>query len=101
MMSQRGGTWSYTMFGAGIAMMLMAGFAAVSDERGLQSGIFRTLGTNALAAYIFHDVAGWIIEPFITSEASALKTYTAFGIFFLMVYGVCRILEWKKWYVRM
>ncbi len=101
MMSQRAGTWSYTMYCAGISLIILAFFVWFSDRCGWQVGVFRTLGTNALAAYILHDIAGWIVEPWVTRESSAPVTLLAFAAFFLLVYGACRFLEWKRWFLRM
>jgi len=101
MMSQRAGTLTYCLFAAGISLIVLAFFYWFSDVCGQQVGVFRTFGTNALAAYIFHDIAGWIIDPFVTRDSPATEVLLAFAAFFCLVYGACRILEWKKWYVRM
>lgn len=101
MMSQRAGTLSYCVFSSGISLIVFAVCVGFSDRCGWQLGVLRTFGTNALAAYILHDIAGWIIAPWITSESSVIRTLLAFMAFFVMTYGACRVLEWKKWYLRM
>lgn len=101
MMSQRAGSISYTTFAAGVSLVLYGAFLWSCDFKGWNAGIFRTLGTNSLAAYMLHDVASWIVSPFVDEEAAGIGTaLISFLIFTLMVYGSCRILEAKKWYLR-
>jgi len=100
MMSQRAGSLSYITFSAGVSLVLFALFLWACDGHGWQLGFFRTLGTNSLAAYILHDIAGWIVGPFLTKTSSAGVTLLGFACFTLLVYGACRLLEWKKWYLR-
>ena len=101
MMSQRAGTLSYCLYAAGISLIVLAFLYWFSDVCGQQVGVFRTLGTNALAAYILHGIAGLPIDPFVTEDSPAAQVLLAFAAFFGLVYTACRILEWKKWYVRM
>jgi predicted acyltransferase len=55
-MSQRAGSVSYQMFGAGFALLLYAGFVWWSDVRGRALQVFTDFGTNALLAYFVHMV---------------------------------------------
>ena len=100
MMSQRCGTPSYLIFASGCCLLIFALFYAVCDGRSWQLGMFRTLGTNALAAYILHDIAGWIIGPLIPEAASFPQASVAFLPFLALVYGACRLLEWRGWLLR-
>lgn len=100
MMSQRAGSLSYTVFAAGVSLVVFALFLWVCDSRGFQLGIFRTLGTNSLAAYLLHDIASWIVSPWFPSSSSAAMTFTGFVGFTALVYGGCRLLEARKWYLR-
>lgn len=100
MMSQRCGSMSYTTFAAGISLWLFALFLWVCDERKLQLGVFRTLGTNSLAAYILSDVAMWLVSPWAPNTASPSVVIVAFLCFSGLVYGVCRILEAKRIFIR-
>ena len=101
MMSQRGGTLSYPTFAAGVSLVIYAFFLWLSDGLKVQLGFFRTLGTNSLAAYILHDIAGWIIEPYFShSSTSPIFVMTGFACFTLFVYGICRLLERMGWYIR-
>lgn len=103
MMSQRSGNLSYPMFAAGLSLMLYAAFLWACDGLGWSLGIFRTLGTNSLAAYILHDIAGWILgslDWFPEKTSSVLWTVVAFCTFTAMVYAVCRVMEWRGWLLR-
>lgn len=101
MMSQRSGNLSYPTFAAGLSLLLYAGFLGACDGWGWTLGIFRTLGTNSLAAYLLHDIAGWTVAIwFPESSPSVLLTLTGFACFTASVYAVCRFLEWRGWYLR-
>jgi predicted acyltransferase len=100
MMSQRSGSLSYTTFAAGCSLLLFAIFLWVCDQKKLQLGVFRTLGTNSLAAYLLSDVAMWIVSPWITETAGLSVVVAGFLCFFGIVYGICRGLEARKIYIR-
>ena len=101
MMSQRGGNLSYPTFAAGISLVIYALCLWLCDGLGLRLGIFRTLGTNSLAAYILHDIAGWIISPFFPEKTSTvMMTIVGFFCFTLFVYAICRLFERLGWYIR-
>lgn len=109
MMSQRGGTLSYTTFSAGFALLVMALFVWACDVQGWRLGVFRTLGVNALAAYMLADfagpwgtqLAGWLLGTKLVEESPPLPVATAFAIHFLLIYLVLRLMEWRKVYFRM
>ncbi|WP_010582759.1 hypothetical protein [Schlesneria paludicola] len=102
MMSQRHGTLPYPTFAAGVALVIYALFLWLCDGFNLRLGLFRTLGTNSLAAYCLHDVAGWIIKrPYFPSKTSSdLWALFGFVVFALFVYACCRLLERMGWYIR-
>ena len=100
MMSQRSGNPSYPMFSAGVSLVIYALFLWACDGRGWNLGFFRTLGTNSLAAYILHDVAGWTVSPYFPKSSSAAMAILGFACFTLFVYFWCRLLERMGWYIR-
>lgn len=129
MMSQRAGTLSYLTFAGGVSMVIFALFLWACDRMNWRLGLFRTLGTNSLAAYIFHDIVSWFISPVIPKDAVSVNTAIAswasfvnrhfaigadlsqyllqlafalisFLCFALLVYALCRILERRGWYIR-
>lgn len=101
MMSQRSGSLSYLTFAAGLSSVIYSLFLWVCDGLGWQLGIFRTLGVNSLAAYILHDMASWYLAPLFPETTTSIP-FTMIGIvsFFLIVYGACRRLEQRGWYLR-
>jgi predicted acyltransferase len=101
MMSQRCGTWTYTLFAAGFSLLVFAIFHWLCDGNGWRLGMFRTFGTNALAAYILHDIAGWIVGPWLPESAPLTHVTLGFVPFLALVYAACRLLEWRGWLIRM
>lgn len=101
MMSQRSGNLSYPTFAAGLSLLIYAGFLWGCDRKGWRLGMFRTLGTNSLAAYILHDIASGYIAPYFPEEtSSAAQALLGFGCLTLTVYLCCRFLEWRRWFIR-
>ncbi|HEY0984345.1 hypothetical protein [Schlesneria sp.] len=100
MMSQRSGNPSYPTFAAGFSLVIYALFLWACDGRGWNLGFFRTLGTNSLAAYILHSVAGWIVVPYFPKDSSEWRALLGFACFTLIVYLCCRLLERLGWYIR-
>jgi predicted acyltransferase len=100
MMSQRGGTISYTTFSAGFSLVVFALFLWACDSRKWQAGIFRTLGTNSLAAYLLHDVASWWISPWFPRHSGPFMVTFGFLCFSAFVYGVCWMMERRGWLIR-
>lgn len=114
MMSQRGGTLSYPTFAAGFSLLVMAIFVWAVDVHGWRLGLFRTLGVNALVAYMLPEIFApyarkWTGMLFgiltdkgeLPKTAEALPVAVAFSLMCLMCYLVLRIMEWRKIYVRM
>jgi predicted acyltransferase len=100
MMSQRGGTISYTTFSAGFSLVVFALFLWACDSRKWQVGVFRTLGTNSLAAYLLHDVASWWISPWFPTSSGPIMAAFGFLCFSGFVYGVCCMMERRGWLIR-
>jgi predicted acyltransferase len=68
-MSQRAGSASYLTFGAGFSMALYALFVWACDIGPIRVGIFRTLGSNALVAYVIHPMVFRLIKPYVPHDA--------------------------------
>ncbi len=100
-MSQRAGSWSYMLFGGGLSMVILAGLMIVCDGWGWQLGLFRTLGVNALVAYILHDMVNDAVRPFVPRDAPLWWVFVGFGISFFLCYLILRSLEKQKLFVKL
>ena len=94
-MSQRAGSVSYLTFGAGLALALYAGFVWACDICRWQLGIWRTLGTNALAGYVIHCVVAIAFAPLLARQATVGVVVVALLIYLGICYGCVRLLERK------
>ena len=100
-MSQRAGSVTYLTFGAGLSFALYAAFVWASDRHGLQIGLWRTLGSNALAGYVIHGVACWAFLTLLARRAPWGTVLPALLLYLAICYGCVRVLEWKRIYWRM
>ncbi len=99
-MSQRTGSVSYLTFGAGISLLVLALCIAVFGQD-RQIGLFRTLGSNALAAYIVQGIAIDAVHKLLPRNA-ALWAVLLGGIIVLgITLLICRYLEKRGWYLRL
>jgi hypothetical protein len=100
-MSQRAGSWSYTLFGSGFAMALLAIMVVLCDRWGWQLGMFRTLGVNALIGYILHGMVNDALKPFIPGDAPLWYVIVGFSVSFGICYLVLRTIEKQKIFFRL
>jgi predicted acyltransferase len=100
-MSQRAGSVSYLTFGAGLSLALYAGFVWAGDMRGFQIGVWRTLGSNALAGYIIHGAACGSFLLLLARRTPLGTVLPALLLYLVICYGCVRVLEWKRIYWRM
>jgi hypothetical protein len=101
MMSQRAATPSYHTFAAGFALAVYALFYLACDKGGWQLGLFRTFGSNALIAYILHNIVGEAVEPFVPRDAPLWYVAAAFAFYFGLVYLFVHHLEKNKIYLKL
>ena len=101
MMSQRAGTLSYLTFSAGFSLVLYVIFYFCCDILGGQFFFFRTLGVNALAGYIFHEMVATAVKPFMPKDAPMWYVIAGTAVFFGIVYVFLRHLEKNKIFVRL
>ncbi len=100
-MSQRAGGVSYLTFGAGLSLVVFALFVVVCDGGGWQVGLLRTLGANALAAYLIHDLVDEAIKPFAPKDAPLWYGLALFALFLGICYLFTRHLERNRLYLRL
>jgi predicted acyltransferase len=101
MMSQRAGTLSYHVFAAGLSLALFGVFFIVCDGWGWGLGLFRTLGTNALAAYVLHGIVGNAVERFMPDDSPGWYVAAGFLLYFGVTYLFIRKLERDGIYLKL
>ncbi len=101
MMSQRAATLSYHTFGAGFSLAVYALFYIACDMGRWKLGLFRTLGTNALAGYILHGMVGEAVRPFVPRDSPGWYITAAFLLYFGVTYLFIRHLEKEKIYLKL
>jgi predicted acyltransferase len=101
MMSQRAGTMSYLVFTAGLSFVVYTMFAAMTTLWGLEVGLFRALGRNAIVAYAMHgfliDAVGQILDR------NAPLHWVAVGLTAVMAitWAITAFLDGRKLYIRL
>jgi predicted acyltransferase len=93
MMTQRGGALSYLTFCAGFSILVYLVFYVLGDLWGIRIGVFRTLGTNALAAYVLASMIGNAVKTFIPGDAPAWYALAGFSLDFFLIWLFVRTLE--------
>jgi predicted acyltransferase len=100
-MSQKSGAISYQAFGAGFSLLLFALFVGLCDGRGWRLGVFRTLGQNALLAYILHGFIAHHIGKLAPRDAPLWAVLIVFTLFFALTWLTMRLLEKKGIYLKL
>jgi predicted acyltransferase len=80
-MSQRTGSISYLAFATGFSLLVYAFFVATCDLGGVEVGVFRVFGRNALAAYILHGLVAGAIKPYVPHDAPLWYVSAGFGVY--------------------
>ncbi|MBX3436503.1 MAG: hypothetical protein KF861_03360 [Planctomycetaceae bacterium] len=101
MMSQRGGTLTYPMFSAGVALWIYVLFYVLCDIWGFRSTFFNAFGVNALAAYILHDLVGGAVKPLVPQGAPTWYIWGSVAVFFVINYVIIRHLEKQKIFLKL
>ena len=101
MMSQKGGTASYLIFSAGFSLGLFLLFDSLVKRFGVEVGLFRSLGRNAIVCYALHgfliDMIGWSVKK----NAEPWLVLTSLLALLILVYFVARVLEVKRIFIRL
>ncbi len=100
-MSQRSGSVTYLTFGAGFALAVFALFVLACDLGPLKLGVFRTLGTNALAAYIVHGLVADAVKPLVPRDSPLWYVTVGFATNLTICYLILRSMERQKLYLKL
>ncbi len=100
-MSQKAGSLSYQTFAAGLSLAVFAACVAICDLGGRQWGVFRTLGQNALLAYLIHSPLSGGVQKIVPKDAPLWFVTLGFGLFFVVTWGVMKVLERNKIYLKL
>ena len=100
MMSQRAGTLSYVVFAAGFSLAVFVLCYGLCDVYHFQSRFLRTFGTNALLAYVLHDLIASAVKPFSPSDAPGWYVVAALCLFFAITWSFVRHFEKNGIYLR-
>lgn len=101
MMSQRAATLSYTTFCAGVSGLVFVLFYIACDQLRFSWSVFQTFGTNALAAYVLHEMVGMAVKPFIPKDSPGWYVAAGLAVFFLVTWTFVRSLEKQEIYIRL
>lgn len=93
MLGKRMPNLSFVTFGTGFQFALLALFLAACDLGGLHLGLFRTFGTNPLAAYFIHGGMALVLAVVVPHDASLALCLVGFAATFAITYGLVRYLE--------
>jgi predicted acyltransferase len=100
-MSKRTVSLPFIFFATGFALAIYALFVIFADWGGVRIGVFRTLGQNALAAYIIHEFVGSAVHHFAPNDSPGWWVAASFLTFFGITYLFVRHLEKSGIYLRM
>ncbi len=100
-MRQRASTVSYQTFGAGVSLLVFAGFVWLFDGRNWQSGFLKTFGTNALLAYILDGLISEGVLRWTPMDAPAAHILLMLSVQAGLCYLILRTLERKQIFLRL
>ena len=101
-MSQRAGSVSYQVFGAGFSLLVYSFFVWVCDVKGFQSGFLNTFGMNALAAYILDGlVSDYVVGRWIPPNGTAAVMIALMCLQVVLCYLILRVLEKNRLFLRL
>lgn len=100
-MSQRTGSVTYPLFGAGFAFVVIAVFRWACDEMGASVPLFDLFGRHALAAYIIHGMVDNAVSPFVPKDAPLWYVLAGYMVYFGICWLFVRYLDRNKLYLRL
>ena len=101
MLGKRMPNLSFMIFATGFEFALFGLFVAACDLGGLRVGLFRTFGTNPLAAYFIHGMACLLLAWALPPDAALAACVIGCGLAFAFTYVLVRFLELRGLYWRL
>ena len=101
MMGKRMVGFTFIVTATGFALLLYSLFVVVCDIWGWSIGVFRTFGTNPLAAYVIHRLVENPIASIVPGNSPLWYVLVGFGVFFFITYLFVRHLEKHDIYIRL
>lgn len=101
MMDKRMASQSFMLFATGFGIALYAVFALISDVGGVAIPLFRTFGTNALAAYAIHYAVEVLVHQVVPGDAPVWPVTIGFLVFFHITWMMVRFLEKHNIYIKL
>jgi predicted acyltransferase len=100
-MSQRAGSITYLTFAAGFSLALYALFFLACDVGQCRLGLFGTLGSNALAGYVLHELVGNAVEAYAPADSPLWYACSAIALYLAICYLFLRHLQKHKLFLRL
>jgi hypothetical protein len=101
MLGKRMPNVSFMTFATGFDFAVFGLFIAACDIGGLRLGLFRTFGTNPLAAYFIHGAVGLTLALLMPHHVPLVFCLTSFAVAFSLTYLLVRLLEKRGIYWRL
>jgi hypothetical protein len=101
LMDKRVVTLPFNLFSTGFSLAAFTFFVVLSDLWRVQIGFFRTLGQNALAAYVLHEIVDGAVHAFVPHDSPLWWVLTTFAAYVGITYLFVRHLEKQGIYIRM
>jgi hypothetical protein len=101
MMSKRIVSIPFALFATGFSMAVLAGFVVLTDIGGVTIGLFRTFGTNALAAYFLHHSLEAAVRQIVPKDSPLWWCLIGLAVFYLATYMFIRFLEKQRVFIRL
>ncbi|MFO0960383.1 MAG: hypothetical protein U0800_23605 [Isosphaeraceae bacterium] len=101
MMNKRIVTPPFVLVGIGFASLLYGAFVLLVDGEGFRVGLFRTFGTNPLAAYGLHHLVEEQVHAVVPGDSPLWACLLGLAVFYAISYTFVRSLEKQGAFIRL